>query len=236
MLPAQLSSGPSPSSQLLYWAVLWLRMHVLGQAFGTQQCPASQPRPSQNRLTWKFKNFMFLAAAQASGPRLVSIFSHSWGSSNLAIPQSAAAVVVWRDRGVAEFIVVCSSARDKQHAEGQQSRLQMQLRGFVRCTSAGHCCDGHHAKSPTSSLQQFVLGLLGCSRLHSSCRLQRNDRHCMHQVQKAILTGGAGVLQLKHVSGRGCKYAYVSPTSLLQQLVVNVGVAYKRAARSATLV
>ena len=76
---------------------------------GTQQCQSSHPRPSQNRLTWKFKNFMFLAAAQASAPRLVSIFSHSWGSSNLAIPQSAAAVVVWRDRGMADFIIVCSS-------------------------------------------------------------------------------------------------------------------------------
>ena len=183
MSPVQLSSGPSPSSQLLYFAVLWLRMHVLGQgggSIGTQQCPTSQPRSSQrDRLTWKFKNFMFLAAAQASGPRLVSIFSHSWGSSNLAIPQSAAAVVVWRDRGVAEFIVVCSSARDKQHAEGQQRQTAHAAAGVCTVQFCKPCCDGHHAKSPSSSLQQLVLGWLGCSRVHSSCRLQRNNKHCM---------------------------------------------------------
>ena len=53
---------------------------------------------------------MFLATAQASGPKLLSIFSHSWGSSNLAIPQSAAAAVACGEIGAWRSPLQCAAA------------------------------------------------------------------------------------------------------------------------------
>ena len=150
--------------QLLCWLALCMRMHVMGSRSCVIQHPAMPnitTRPSQNRLTWKFKNFMFLAAAQASGPKLVSIFSHSWGSSNLAIPQSEAAVVTGGHRGVAQITAMCSSTRDKQHAGGQQSKPQMQLQGFVRCACAARAETGIMQRGQQAACSSLCWDSLG---------------------------------------------------------------------------
>ena len=180
---------------------------------------------------------MFLAAAQASGPRLVSIFSHSWGSSNLAIPQSAAAVVLWRDKGEAEFVVVCSSTREKQHAEGQQTKLQMQLlcMGFVQSTFAGHA-ETSIMQEPIEQPAAACAGIDWVHRVKSSCKLQRNYRHCRLACLKSQRPSSHGPLVLlKHVLLGAAVMQLSAIMLLLQQLVVEDGAAHTRLPQSATV-
>ena len=190
-------------------------MHVLGCAcmcwgqggvsFGTQQCPTPQTRPSQKRLTKKFKNFIFLAVAAASGPRLASSFWTSVGSSNVAIPQSAAAVVVWREGRGRDHSGVQQHQR-KQHAVGQQSKPQMQLQGIVRCKLQAVLKQGP-CKEPTKQPAAACAGMAWVHRVQSSCELQRTHKHCMlawinswhASTPKDHSRRGPGVLQLTHV-------------------------------------
>ena len=214
-----------------------MRMHVLGcgcmcwgqggVSFGTQQCPTPQTRPSQKRLTKKFKNFIFLAVAAASGPRLASSFWTSVGSSNVAIPQSAAAVVVWREGRGRDHSGVQQHQR-KQHAVGQQSKPQMQLQVIVRCKLQAVLKQGP-CKEPTKQPAAACAGMAWVHRVQSSCELQRTHKHCMlawinswhASTPKDHFTQGSWCAAAYTRLGRGCRHAFVNPKLLLlQQLVV----------------
>lgn len=103
--------------------------------------------------------------------------------------------------GVAESIVVCSSTRDKQHASRASRRCSCRGLCGADCRP---CRNRQHAKSPSSSLQQLVLGWPGCtdSRAAVLCKGTSNTdcRHGstpgMHQRPEIIHGGVPCVLQL----------------------------------------
>ena len=72
---------------------------------------------------------------------------------------------------MAGSVVVCSSTKDKQHAEGQQSKPQMQLQGVVRCTlqavlKQASCTEPIKQPAAASSGKAWV------HRVQSSCEFK----------------------------------------------------------------
>ncbi len=111
--------------------------------------------------------------------------------------------------GVAESIVVCSSTRDKQHASRASRRCSCRGLCGADCRP---CRNRHHAKSPSSSLQQLLLGCFGCSlsRAAADCKGPTNTA-CWHASRPQTIQAEApGMPDL----GQGRGHAFVSAVAL----------------------
>ena len=126
---------------------------------------------------------------------------------------------------MAEFIVVCSSTRDKQHAQGQQSKPQMQLQGVVRCKLQA-ILKQPSCKEPIKQPAAACAGMAWVQRVQSSCEFAKVPQ-TLHAGMDQLLAcinshprWGPWGAAADTCPRRGCRHAVVN-TKLQQQLVVD---------------